>query len=98
MKKVLRFLTLLFLAAIQALSTAPLTRLTVKAVNKLAIERKSQTIELTIKDLAPLGEKDLAKIHVQNAAGEELLCQAVDSDGDYTADLVIFQADFAPRE
>jgi hypothetical protein len=80
-----------------ASATAP-ARMTLKAVNKLPLERKSQTIELSFKDLVPLGEKDPAKIHVQNAAGEEILCQAMDTDGDYTADLVIFQTDFAPRE
>ncbi len=43
-----------------------------------------------------LGEKELDKIHVKDAAGKELLCQSVDTDGDSTTDLVIFQADFAP--
>jgi hypothetical protein len=37
-------------------------------------------------------------IHVKDATGRELLCQAVDTDGDYTPDTVIFQADFAPGE
>lgn len=68
---------------------------TVTAVNKLQIARPSQTIELSAKDLAVLGEKDLARIHVKNATGKELLCQTVDTDGDYTPDQVIFQADFA---
>jgi hypothetical protein len=98
MKRVLTVLSLLFIAGMPVLNTAPPVRITVKAVNRLPIERKSQTIELSIKDLVPLGEKDLAKIHVQNASGEELLCQAVDADGDHTADMVIFQADFAPKE
>lgn len=39
-------------------------RLTVTAANKLPIARANQTIEITAKDLAPLGEKDLSKIHV----------------------------------
>ena len=76
------------------------TELTVKAVNKLSIARMSQTIELTAKDLAPLGEKDLNKIHVRDSSGKELLCQAVDTDYDdyHKPDMVIFQADFAPNE
>src|SRR4030042_4943578 len=37
----------------------------------------------------------MTKIHVKDATGKELLCQAVDTDGDYTPDQVIFQADFA---
>jgi hypothetical protein len=98
MKRILAVFILLSLAAIPSLMTAPSTRISVKAVNKLKVERKSQTIELSIKDLMPLGEKDLAKIHVQSASGEELLCQALDTDGDYTADLLIFQADFAAGE
>jgi Domain of unknown function (DUF4861) len=76
------------------------SQLTVKAVNKLPIPRPAQTIELTAKDLAPLGEKDLAKIHVSDSSGKELLCQAVDTDYDdyHKPDIVIFQADFAANE
>jgi hypothetical protein len=72
----------------------------VTAANKLAIARASQTIELTVAQLAPLGEKNLTKIHVRDSAGKELLCQAVDSDGDALCqpDKVIFQADFAANE
>jgi hypothetical protein len=98
MTKALTILAFVSLAVMPALSTAVPVRLTVKAVNKLQIERRSETIELSSNDLMPLGEKDLAKIHVQNAAGDELVCQAVDTDGDFTADRVIFQTDFAPGE
>ena len=72
----------------------------VKAVNKLPLARAGQTIELSTKDLAPLGETDLHKIHIRDAAGKEVLCQAVDTDFDayHKADIVIFQADFAPGE
>jgi len=75
-------------------------RVTVKAVNKLSIARPAQTIEIMANDLAPLGEKDLTKIHVWNAAGKELLSQAVDTDYDdyHLPDTVIFQADFAPNQ
>ncbi len=74
--------------------------LTVTAVNSLPVARASQTIELTRQQLAPLGEKDLTKIHVRDAAGKELLCQAVDVDYDayHTPDIVIFQSDFAPNQ
>jgi hypothetical protein len=97
MKK-LFMLILLSLAAATLFSTAPSPRISIKAVNKLQVDRKSQTIELHVKELIPLGEKNLENIHVQSSSGEELLCQAMDSDGDYTADLLIFQADFAPGE
>jgi hypothetical protein len=65
------------------------------AVNRLQIARPDQTIELSAKDLAALGEKDLTRIHVRDATGKEMLCQAVDTDGDYTPDQVLFQANFA---
>ncbi len=94
--------TLSALALAFALSTLTVaqSQLAVKAVNKLAITRPGQTIELTAKDIAPLGEKDLNKIHVSDSSGKELLCQAVDSDYDelHKPDIVIFQADFAGNE
>jgi hypothetical protein len=75
-------------------------QLNIKAVNKLQLARPAQTIELTAKALAPIGEPDLEKIHVKDAAGKELICQAVDTDFDefHKPDIVIFQADFAPGE
>ena len=87
-----------FVAVMPTLCSAATKQLTVKAVNKLQIARPSQTIELSANDLAPLGEKNLERIHVKDADGKELVCQAVDTDGDYEPDHVIFQADFAPRE
>jgi hypothetical protein len=93
-----KILAFLLIAALPLSCLAAGGTLTVKAVNKLTFARPSQTIELSAKDLAPLGEKDLMKIHVKDSAGKELLCQAVDTDGDYTPDQVIFQADFAPGE
>jgi len=83
-------------AAAPALAQGP--ALTLKAVNPLDAARPSETIELSAKDLAPLGEKDLRKIHVVDAAGKERLCQALDTDGDLTPDQVIFQSDFGAKE
>lgn len=87
------------LATLPMLSSAA-DLLTVRAVNKLQIARASQTIELSAAQLAPLGEADLEKIHVKDAAGKELLCQAVDVDYDelHKPDIIIFQSDFAPGE
>ncbi|HJP91933.1 MAG TPA: DUF4861 family protein [Pyrinomonadaceae bacterium] len=75
-------------------------QLTVTAVNKFKIPRQSETIEINASDLAPLGEKDLMKLHVRDSSGKEILCQAVDNDYDdyHKPDLLIFQADFAPNE
>jgi len=96
------FRTWSLLLMILALSTwcSAQTQLTVKAVNKLPMARTSQTIELSAKDLAPLSEKDLNKIHVRDSSGKELLAQAVDTDYDelHKPDIVIFQADFKPNE
>src|SRR4030095_13678768 len=75
-------------------------RVTVKAINKLSIARPSQTIEIMAKDLAPLGEKDLNKIHVWNATGKEVLSQSVDTDFDdyHLPDMIIFETDFSPNQ
>ena len=75
-------------------------QLTITAVNKLKLPRQNETIELKATDLAPLGEKDLMKLHVRDSSGKEIVCQAVDTDYDdyHKPDLLIFQADFAPNE
>jgi hypothetical protein len=93
-----RWITLGILA-IAALSAAAAS-LTVTAVNPLPQARANQTIELSAKDVAPLGQKDLAKVHVRDSDGQEVLCQAVDTDFDayHRPDIVIFQADFAPNQ
>jgi hypothetical protein len=72
----------------------------VTAVNKLKTVRQSETIELTADALAALGEKDLMKVHVRDAAGKEVLAQAVDTDYDdyHKPDVLIFQSDFGPLE
>jgi Domain of unknown function (DUF4861) len=99
MKVTVLVVLVLALAGSSAKAT-PQVQLTVTAVNKLKLARPAETIELTAQALAPLGEKDLMKIHVRDAAGKEVLCQAVDTDFDdyHKPDLLIFQADFAPNE
>lgn len=94
---ILNITVISFLAGLSAGRGAELE---VQAVNKLSLERPSQTLELSAKDLAPVGEASLQKIHVRDAAGKELLCQAVDTDFDshHKPDIVIFQADFGPEE
>jgi len=88
----------IFALATSAVCWAQANTLTIKATNKLPFARPSQTLELSAHQLAPLGENDLSKIHVKDAAGTPLLCQAIDCDGDYTPDIVIFQTDFGPGE
>lgn len=98
MKTIHKILAAVSFTALPALCHA--APLTVTTVNPSAFARASQTIEMSAKQLAPLGEADLTKIHVQDAAGKELLCQAVDIDFDdyHKPDLVIFQSDFAANE
>ncbi len=93
-----RMFTVVLLAAWPALSVAAPGEIVIKAVNSIQIQRPNQTIEMSAAQLAPIGEKDLSRIHVKDADGREVLSQAVDTDGDYTPDIVIFQADFAPGE
>ena len=85
-------------AALPALSDA--AQLAVTASNPLQLARASQTIELTAKQLAPIGEADLGKIHVKDSAGKEVMCQAVDTDFDahHKPDIIVFQSDFGPGE
>lgn len=76
------------------------TELTITATNKLNRPRQGETIELSLKDLAPLAEKDLNKLHVRDSSGKALVAQSVDTDFDELRkpDLLIFQADFGPNE
>src|SRR4026209_1100782 len=99
MKPTLLVVLVLALASF-SVKANPQVQLTVTAVNKLKLARPGETIELTAQALAPLGEKDLMKIHVRDAAGKEVLCQAVDTDYDefHKPDLLIFKADFGPNE
>ncbi|MEO5917888.1 MAG: DUF4861 family protein [Luteolibacter sp.] len=85
------------LATFPRLHAAPVE---ITAANKLPLARTSQTIELSAKDLAPLNAKDLNLIHVTDSSGKELICQAIDNDGDALRkfDAVIFQSDFAAGE
>src|SRR5919106_1622468 len=92
--------SILALTLIGVFTSSPQAQLTVTAVNKLKIARPGETIELTTADLAPLAEKDLARIHVRDSSGKEVLSQSVDTDYDdyHKPDTLIFQADFAPGE
>ena len=101
MKLTLLAFAVVSLLALQAVAQSPAqSRITVTAVNKLQLARPGETIELSAADLAPLGEKDLMKLHVFDSAGKEVLSQSVDTDYDdyHKPDVLIFQADFAAGE
>lgn len=92
-----------FLACLASVTISPLcvaAQIEVSATNPLPLARASQTLELAAKDLALLAAKNLNLIRVKDAAGKELVCQAIDLDGDAfrTSDAVLFQADFAAGE
>jgi len=91
---------LIVLLLMVAYPCAAQTELKVTAVNKLNMARQDETIELSLKDLASLAEKDLNKLHVRDSSGKELVAQSVDTDYDdyHKPDLLIFQSDFAPGE
>ncbi len=98
MKPLFKTTACLALATIPPLCAA--AQIEVSAVNQLPLARASQTIEVSAKDLIALNAKSLNLIHVKDAAGKELLCQAIDNDGDALRafDAVLFQADFAAGE
>ena len=98
MKTIPSWFTLVSVIVMPVLTVA--AELKVTCLNKLAIARTSQTIELSDGQLAALATKELDTIHVKDAADKEVLCQAVDTDYDsmHAADEVVFQADFAPGE
>jgi len=73
-------------------------QLTIRAENELSFGRLNQTIELSSDQLKPLGKVSLNSIHIKDGSGREIICQAIDTDGDYRPDKVIFQADFAPEQ
>jgi hypothetical protein len=68
--------------------------------NELDAARSGETVELSAAALAPCFKAaDLAKVHVFEEPGaRELLVQAVDSDGNWDPDQLVFQADFAARQ
>lgn len=92
-------LAVILVAALPTLCPAA-NQLIVKATNKLQIARASQTLELSLKDLAPLNATNLETVHVKNSAGKDLLVQAVDTDYDdyHKPNTIIFQSDFGPGE
>lgn len=74
--------------------------LTVTATNPIQLDRPAATIELSAAQLAPLGDVLLNTVHVKDGTGNEVICQAVDTDFDplHAFDAVVFQADFGPGE
>jgi len=76
------------------------SKVEIRATNPVPVTRYNETLEVSAKDLARLGAKNLNLIHVKDSDGKELVCQAIDTDGDElrTFDSVLFQSDFAAGE
>jgi hypothetical protein len=68
------------------------------ARNALDLPRAGETLEVPLASLAGVKPDDLPRVSVLESGGRALLTQAVDTDGDYELDQLVFQADFAPRE
>lgn len=66
--------------------------------NPIDLARSSETVVLNAAELRSLlAVDDVRKIHIQDAAGKNLLTQAVDNNDDGTFDDYIFQTDIAPN-
>jgi uncharacterized protein DUF4861 len=83
-------------------TTAPVAEVSVWQAtvrNDLDLSRPGETIELSRTALGSLPPDDLLKLSVQDTtSGKDVLAQAVDTDGDYNPDRLVFQSDFAPRQ
>jgi len=67
--------------------------------NPLDRPRAAETVAVPAGTASGLSPADLAKAAVvDEATGKAVLAQAVDADGDGTVDLLVFQADFGPKE
>jgi uncharacterized protein DUF4861 len=87
-------------ALLPVLASGQDTTVTVRVTSSLDAPRPGEVVELTAAALSGrVAAGDLARLAVvDRRTGHELLVQAVDQDGDGTADRVVFQADFTPRE
>jgi pectinesterase len=90
-------------AAVFLLAAGPLLAaeapVRVVVTNGLGRSRAAETVSVPAGTAAGLRPADLPKVAVVDAAsGKTVLSQAVDSDGDGSPDLLVFQADFGASE
>jgi len=90
------------LAASSHAQTAPAPRPAAVALAAVVVRNdaafaRRETIEVSLKSLPGVGKPaDLRRVRVRDeATGQELLAQAMDTDGDYDEDTLVFQADLA---
>ena len=71
----------------------------VRAENTLSIARADETIAVPWKDvMSRIATAKPGEVRVRDGAGEEIVSQAVDNDGDGKIDELIFQSSFSPGE
>ena len=71
----------------------------VRVQNTLGIGRSDETIGVRWSDVrAHIPNAAAGSVRVRSSAGDELVSQVVDNDGDGTMDELVFQASFAPGE
>jgi pectinesterase len=71
----------------------------VRAENALSIARPDETIAIPWKDVvARIPSAKPGEVRVRGGAGEEIVSQVVDNDGDGTVDELIFQSSFSANE
>jgi hypothetical protein len=72
---------------------------TVTVKNPLGLARTSETVTLAAGDvLKAVGTDDVRKVHVRDAAGKEVLAQAIDVNDDGKFEELIFQVDIGAKE
>jgi pectinesterase len=87
------------LALTAATSVAAQQSFGVRAENTLSIARGDETIAIPWKDVAVrITTAKPGEVRVRDAAGDEIVSQAVDDDGDGKVDELIFQSSFSPGE
>jgi len=87
------------LAIFSSTGIAAQASFSVRAENTLSIARADETIALPWKDvIGHIASARPGEIRVRGAAGDEIVSQAVDNDGDGTTDELIFQSSFGPGE
>jgi pectinesterase len=89
------------LAALCVIATPAVAQqsFSVRAENTLSLARPDETIAIPWKDVvAHIASARPGEVRVRGGAGEELVSQAVDNDGDGNTDELIFQSSFSPGE
>lgn len=87
------------MALAAATAVAAQQSFSVRAENTLSIARGDETIAIPWKDVAAhIATAKPGEVRVRDAAGDEIVSQSVDNDGDGKVDELIFQSSFSPGE